>query len=163
MKNLSPLVTFALLFFSLTGTGAGQHTAFLSISPMEAKVKVDQEVTLQIEAQEAEDLFGAPFYLNYDPHFLKAVRLTEGDFLKKDGQKTAFLYRISEEKKRIVIGLTRLGKIAGVSGHGVLALVTFKAQRAGRAVLSFEKVDFKNSRQESIQVRYQTDSIEIIR
>ncbi len=136
-------------------------TASLSISPKQIEVKVGQEVSITIQIREAKDLFGAPFYLLYDPDLLEVVKVSEGDFLKKDEKKTAFLHKVDKQKGRIIVGLSRLGNIIGVNGRGTLVSITFKAIRAGRAALSFQKVDFKNSRLVSLPVRAEIGSIEV--
>jgi Cohesin domain len=135
--------------------------ASLSITPNRMQVKVGQEVLIKIQVHKVKDLFGAPFYLVYDPHRLEAVRVSQGDFLKKDGKKTAFLNKIKKEKGRIIIGLTRLGAVGGVDGEGTLAIVAFKVLRTGRATLAFHEVDFKDSRQSSLPIRLETGLIEV--
>jgi general secretion pathway protein D len=135
--------------------------AALSIVPKHVQVKVGQEVSIKIQVHKIMDLFGAPFYLVYDSHLLEAVSVSQGDFLKKDGKKTAFLNTIKKEKGRIIVGLTRLGTVGGVDGEGTLAVVAFKALQAGRATLSFQEVDLKDSHQSSLPVRLETGLIEV--
>jgi Cohesin domain len=135
--------------------------ASLSIIPKQIQAKVGQEILVKIQVYKVKDLFGAPFYLVYDPHRLEAVRVSQGDFLKKDGKKTAFLNKIKKEKGRIIIGLTRLGAVGGVDGEGTLAIVAFKVLRTGRATLAFHEVDFKDSHQSSLPIRLETGLIEV--
>ena len=135
--------------------------ASLSIFPRQTQVKAGQEVSIKVQVHKVKDLFGAPFYLVYDPHLLEAVKVSEGDFLKKDGKKTAFLKSVKKEKGRIIVGLTRLGAVGGVDGEGTLAVVVFKALRAGRSKVSFDDVDFKDSHQSSLAVRIDTGSIDV--
>jgi general secretion pathway protein D len=135
--------------------------ASLSIIPKQMQVKVGQEVLVEIQVHKVKDLFGAPFYLVYDPHRLEAVKVSQGDFLRKDGKKTAFLNSIKKEKGRIIVGLTRLGAVGGVDGDGTLAVVAFKALQAGRAKLSFDAVDFKDSHQATLPVHLETGWVEV--
>lgn len=152
---------FLLCLPGLVRAKEAKPEASLSIIPKQMQVKVGQEVLVEIQVHKARDLFGAPFYLIYDPHRLEAVRVSQGDFLRKDGKKTAFLNAIKKEKGRIIIGLTRLGAVGGVDGEGTLAIVAFKALQAGRATLSFQEVDLKDSHQSSLSVSLETGLIEV--
>ncbi len=162
MRPATVIVTAILALLPIIGNGEeAKPTASLSILPEQAKVKVGQEVSLTIQVREAKNLFGAPFYLLYDPHLLQVVKVSEGDFLKKDGKKTAFLHKVDKQKGRIIVGLSRLGNVTGVNGNGTLVSVRFKATLAGRAALSFQKVDFKDSRLMHLPVLVGSGSIEV--
>jgi len=158
------LIISAGLLFIFAGSVYGKDSekvAQLSISPKEARTKVGREVSIQIDVQEGKDLFGAPFYLIYDPKLLKVVKVSQGDFFKKDGKRSAFLQKVDPKSGRIIIGQTRLGNVGGMNGKGTLVLVTFKTVHAGKASLSFESVDFRDSRLSSLEVHTQTAVIEV--
>lgn len=162
--RLTPVIFTAGLLLCFPGTVRAKEAkseASLSIFPKHVQVMVGQEVSIKIQVHKIKDLFGTPFYLVYDPHLLEAVRVSQGDFLKKDGKKTAFLNTIKKKKGRVIIGLTRLGAVGGVDGEGTLAVVAFKALQAGRATVSFQEVDLKDSHQSSLPVRLETGLIEI--
>lgn len=162
MRSAPIILISILLLLPITVNGQGpKQSTLVFIAPKQAPVRVGQTTTIQIEVREAKDLFGAPFHLLYDPHLLEVVKVSEGDFLKKDGAKTVFLYKVDKEQGRIIVGLSRLGNAAGISGNGTLVSITFQTLRAGRVVLSFERVDLKDSRQGSLPVRSQTAGIEI--
>jgi general secretion pathway protein D len=140
---------------------AAKPDASLSIQPKQIKIKVGQEFSVKVEVQKVQDLFGAPFYLLYDPKLLDVLKVTQGDFLKKDGKKTAFLFRADKPKGKIIVGLTRLGPVGGMEGEGTLVVVVFKALQAGHANLTFDRVEFKDSHLTTIPLRIQTGSIDV--
>ena len=167
MRSAPALLTGLLLLFSLflpaAGNGQDKPAVFLSIHPKEVKLKIGREVTIRVEVHGAKDLFGAPFYLLYNPKALEVLKVNEGAFLKQDGKNTTFLHKVDKEKGWIVIGLTRLGDIGGVSGKGTLVTMTFRALWPGRAIFSFEKVDFRDSRLNVLTVQLSAARVEILR
>jgi general secretion pathway protein D len=157
-------VISASLLFIFAGSVYGkdiEKVAQLSISPKESRAKVGREVIIQIKVQEGKDLFGAPFYLVYDPKLLEVLKVSQGEFFKKDGKRSAFLQKVDPKAGRIIIGQTRMGKVEGMDGKGTLVLVTFKALHKGKAALSFENVDFRNSRLSSLEVHTQPAVIDV--
>ncbi len=122
----------------------------LFISPEQVQVRIGQEITYQVKVQGVIDLYGAPFYFYYDSNLLRVAVVKEGYFFKKDHTTTAFLYKVDPEKGRIIIGLSRLGGVKGVSGSGTLVTLTFKSERAGQGMLSLKNAEFKDSRQRAL-------------
>jgi general secretion pathway protein D len=122
---------------------------------------VGDEFTLRIQADQARDLYSAPFYLQYDPQTLEFINLAEGKFLNQDGKPTAFIYSVQPDTGLIIVGLSRLGEIAGVSGSGILALATFRAKNPGQATIAFQNVDFRDARFEQIPMVFETNEIQI--
>lgn len=114
--------------------------------------QVGDQFILSIETQQVRDLFSAPFYLQYDPGLLEFIGLTEGEFLKKDGNPTVFIYSVDADMGKIVVGLSRLGGGGGITGSGVLAQATFKAKTPGIASVAFQNVDFRDIRLEPVNV-----------
>jgi len=137
--------------------------ASLSIQPKQMKVTVDQEFSVKVQVHKVKDLFGAPFYLLYDPKLLDVKKVSQGDFLKKDGKKTAFLFKTDKQKGKIIVGLTRLGPVGGMEGEGTLVIVSFKALQAGHANVTFDQVDFKDSHLTTIPIQMKTGLIDVIK
>lgn len=149
------------VLFAINANGKDEKpAASLSVIPGQSQVQVGQAVTIQIEVRSAQDLFGAPFYLNYDPRVVEVTKISDGGFLKNGGKQAGFIYKVDATKGRIIVGSTLLGKGHGVSGDGMLANVTFKAIGPGSATLSFWKVDFRNSRNISMPVSSHRGTIE---
>jgi general secretion pathway protein D len=115
-------------------------------------VQVGDQFILSIEADLVKDLFSAPFYLQYDPQLLEFIGLTEGKLLNQDGKPTVFIYNVDTDSGQIIVGLSRLGDVGGITGSGVLALATFKAKNPGTATVAFQNVDFRDVRLEPVDV-----------
>jgi hypothetical protein len=98
---------------------------------------VGETFTVQVRIDNGSNIFAIPFDINYDPNILEVTGLREGAYLRKGGGQTTFLNSIDKARGKITVGLTRLGRIGGVSGSGSIVSVDFKALRRGTASLSF--------------------------
>ncbi len=132
--------------------GLNLNVPTLRLQSSNQGIQVGDQFILSIEADQVKDLFSAPFYLKYDPQFLEFIGLTEGKFLNKDGKPTVFIYSVDPDTGQVIIGLSRLGDVGGISGSGVLALATFKAKNSGTATMAFQNVDFRDIRLEPVNV-----------
>jgi hypothetical protein len=133
----------------------------VTIQPQQLTAQVGDQLTVHIMVSNVTNLFGAPFYLGYDPFRLAVVSAAEGDFLKNDGQSSVFLDSIDASKGLVVIGASRLGAVGGVSGSGSLAVVTFKATASGPVTLTLQNVDFRDASLTKIPVILQPGHIQI--
>ncbi len=93
------------------------------------------EVTLEARALDA--VSHLPMTLSYDPKVLAIEKVTPGIFL--GGPEAAKVLADSSTPGRLVIGASRLGKVAGVAGEGVVARIEFRALAAGSGGLRFEQ------------------------
>ncbi len=91
-------------------------------------------VTLRVES--ARPVSHLPMILKYDPRLLEVEKIDEGRFL---GRETVAKILVATEPGRLILGASRLGDVAGVSGKGVLARIRFRALAEGQAVVAFEK------------------------
>ncbi len=92
------------------------------------------EVTVQAEA--GQPVSHLPLSLSFDPKVLAVEKVEAGDFLG-----TAAESQVMSDAGRpgdLVIGASRLGKVAGVKGKGTVARITFRAVAAGSSELGFE-------------------------
>jgi len=141
--------------------GINLNTATLRLQASTQGIQVGDQFILSIEAQQVKDLFSAPFYLSYDPQQLEFVGITEGEFLKRDKNPTVFIYNVDPERGQVIIGLSRLGDVGGISGSGTLALATFKAKGPGAASVAFQNVDFKDVRLEPVNVISEVGEVQV--
>ncbi|GEM_PF-2942853 len=141
--------------------GINLNTPTLMLQASTEQIGVGEQVVFTIKTEQVKDLFSAPFYLRYDPQVLEFIGLTEGDFLKQDNNPTAFVYAVEPEIGQVIVGLSRLGEVTGMSGSGTLALATFKAKNPGKANVSFQNADFRNARFEPVSVLAQMPEIQI--
>jgi len=141
--------------------GLNLNAPTLRLQSSNQGIQVGDQFILSIEADQVKDLFSAPFYLKYDPQLLEFIGLTEGKFLNRDGKPTVFIYSVDPDTGQVIIGLSRLGDVGGISGSGVLALATFKAKNPGTANVAFQNVDFRDIQLEPVNVLSESGEVQV--
>jgi general secretion pathway protein D len=96
------------------------------------------------------DIASIPLQVQYDPSKLSLVNVGDGDFLGRDGQAVALVHR-DDGPGTIVINASRPPGTVGVSGAGVVCVLTFQAKAAGSAPISITRPGAMNSAQQSVQ------------
>jgi len=81
-----------------------------------------------------DDLYGVAFDLQYPANLLQLTAATQGDLLAG-----GTFQQSSTATGNVVIGVSRLGIVSGVSGAGVIARLEFKPLLSGTGVLSFSR------------------------
>lgn len=114
-----------------------EASTVVSIEPAHSMIPVAGSTQLQIIVADGENIGSVPFYIDYDPNIIEIIEVREGPFMSSDGAPTAFISSIDERRGRIIIGLSRLGPVKGISGSGVLVEVALKATRAGQSPFAF--------------------------
>ena len=103
-------------------------------------VKQGQQFTADIMVSQADNLFSAPFSVVYNPSFLEALSVTEGDVFNKDGKHSKFIGSIGNSIGLVSVKLSREANTGGVSGAGKLFSITFKAKAQGAASIGFSGI-----------------------
>lgn len=93
---------------------------------------------LEIRAVSVNDLYGLAFDLTYPASQLRFDSFSEGNFLASPGTPTS-LQVARDGDGRLVVGFTRLGAAAGVSGSGTLVVLRFTAIGAGDGAFQFAR------------------------
>ncbi len=117
--------------------------ASLEIKPAEAASQVGQEVRFEVSSANVKDLYGAIITLSYDPKVVEFKSASEGQFLKKDGQQTSFLFSNNVKAGTVDIYMTRIGDIGGVEGAGGLCTVTFQSKTGGTSAVTIKPGSIK--------------------
>lgn len=94
-------------------------------------------LVLDVAVEGVEGLYGVFFDLRYPDALLDFEGSSEGSFLNVDGAATVL--EIAEQPGNLVVGLSRLGDVAGRSGSGVLLTLRFRAVSGGNGSLTFER------------------------
>jgi len=149
-KNILWLALIAMFFNAMLVTmAAGQYACTIYVNPPEIHNEdmLITTFTIDINVQNAEDLYSYAFTLEYAPYVtVLAVSIAnEGDFLKEEGIDTDFVYKIDPFHGWVKIGNSRLGQVPGVSGNGTLATVTFTVLEAGDSPLNLADVEMYDS------------------
>jgi hypothetical protein len=122
----------------------------LLFRPATVQVQPGATFTLQLDADNARDLFAAPFHLKFDPQVLKLQEIQAGTLLSSDGQKIIFTRNILNDSGDATVNLNRLPGTSGVSGSGTLAVFTFQATKAGTATVTFSEISPRNSQMQPV-------------
>ncbi len=97
-------------------------------------VAVGHDVSVALATQAARNLYAVALTLTYDPAQVTYVGQVEGDLLNRDGAPTAVeVAEADDAPGRLLVGLTRVGDVGGVSGAGVLVTLIFHAAQPGQA------------------------------
>ena len=109
--------------------------------PTIAPVAVSDTFALNLTVEDITDLAGWQLDIAFNPAVLKAVSVTEGDFLSKDGGSTFFQAGSINNTTGAITGLIAARISAGgVSGTGILLSINFEAKAAGEGGLNLHEV-----------------------
>jgi general secretion pathway protein D len=108
----------------------------------------------------AADVSSVALKLHYDPAKLMLVNLSPGDFLTRDGQSAPPIHT-DQPVGNLTVGLSRPPGTHGVSGTGVVCVLTFQARTPGPSDLSIAQAAVVNSAQQQVQVASAQASVTI--
>jgi hypothetical protein len=113
--------------------------------PSDPTFKVSDIVVVDVFIEGGDNVGSVPFHLRYNPAVLRFLPpATEGPFLGSDGTQVVFLASDTGGGGEVVVGLSRLGGAAGVSGSGGLATFQFEAVAPGDAGFAFTGASVKD-------------------
>jgi general secretion pathway protein D len=110
-----------------------------------SKVKIGEKVPVQILVKGMKQLYAAPFDIVYDKYIIRCLEIREGPFFSHDGKQTAFLTSIHQHEGRANVNASRMGKVGGVDGSGVLAYLIFEAVGQGHTKIFISNQKFLDS------------------
>ena len=93
------------------------------------QAKPGETVSLTLNAQSAQAVSRMGLLVSFDPRVLKALDVTEGDFLKQGNTQTTFSKNIDQASGQIRLDLAGIGP-DGASGTGSIATLSFEALAA---------------------------------
>jgi general secretion pathway protein D len=121
----------------------------MSVAPPAGNQAVGSTFQVSITATNARDLYAVPLQLQFNPAVLQLVNVDAGDLLSRDGQAVSIVHR-DEGNGLVTISTSRPPNVAGVTGQGSVATLTFKAVAAGDSNLSLVKVGARSSTQANL-------------
>lgn len=108
----------------------------LWLTPERLTVAPGDRFEVRVQAQAGQPVSHLPLSLSFDPAVLAVEKVDAGEFLGGSGE--AQVMSDAGRPGALVIGASRLGKVAGVKGKGTVARITFRAVAAGTSALAFE-------------------------
>ncbi|MCZ6490167.1 MAG: cohesin domain-containing protein [Acidobacteria bacterium] len=126
--------------------------ARIRFQPVSLEERVEETFQVNLEIENARDLFSIPMEVSYDTGYLKLSKVRNGSFLGRDGQLIAVVQRVEEQSGKATITLTRPPDSGGVSGSGRLVSLTFEALRPGTTSLLIIPVGVRSPTREFLPV-----------
>jgi general secretion pathway protein D len=106
------------------------------------------------------DVASVPIQVQYDPASLSLVNVNPGDLLGRDGNAVALVHR-DDGPGNITINAARPPGSAGVSGAGVVCVLSFQARASGQTALSMTRAAAVTSAQSVLPGKGNTVSITV--
>ena len=100
----------------------------------------------------AADIAAVPLQIQYDAAKLSLVNVDNGDFLGRSGQAVALVHR-DDGPGNITLNASLPPGSAGVSGAGVVCMLTFQAKAPGAAAVAITRPGAMTSAQKPVQAR----------
>ena len=128
------------------------------LSPPAGPVAAGATFQVPVVLSGGTDIASVPLQLQYDPAKLSLVNVSTGDFLSKDGQAVAVVHR-DDGPGNLTVVVSRPPGTSGVSGSGVVCVLSFQAKAAGESVLAITRPAAVNSAQQQVMAKGTQTSI----
>jgi len=102
-----------------------------------------QNFTINIDVENATDLYAFMFNLTYDPLIIEAIEIQEGPFLQNVGPTSVLTSEINNLKGYLVFAVTLLSP-PGANGTGTLATIRFHVLEMGATQLTLQEISLAN-------------------
>jgi general secretion pathway protein D len=140
---------------STAPTGANMT---LTLTPPTGPVAAGSVFKVPLVLNGGSDIASVPVQIQYDPAQLSLVTVDSGDFLSRDAQAVALVHR-DDGPGLITINVARPPGTTGVSGSGVVCVLSFQAKSAGENTLTIVRAGAVNSAQQRLPVQGTQSSI----
>lgn len=98
------------------------------------------------------DVASVPLKIQYDPAKLELVNVDQGDFLGRDGKPVTLLHT-DDGQGLITVNNARPPGAAGISGAGVVCVLSFQAKAAGESAITITRPGALTSTQRQLPVQ----------
>jgi general secretion pathway protein D len=109
---------------------------------------------------EGADVASVPLELKYDSNKLQLVSVEQGNFLNSDGKAVALVHR-DDGPGDLTIVASRPPGSGGLSGSGVVCVLSFQAKASGDSLLEISRPAAVNSAQQQLPARGAQISIQV--
>jgi general secretion pathway protein D len=100
----------------------------------------------------ATDVTSIALQLHYDTANLQLSNVAAGDILSRDGQPTG-LSHVEEPPGTLVVSISRPPGTHGISGTGVVCVLTFQAKASGQSGVGITRASVVNTAQQQVPVQ----------
>jgi general secretion pathway protein D len=130
------------------------------LAPQSGPVAVGASFKVPIVLNGGADIASVPLQISYDPAKLSLVNVDSGDFLSRDGQAVVLTHR-DDGPGLILINASRPPGAAGVSGTGVVCILSFQAKSAGASDVVLTRPGAVSSKQQQLPAQGGRVSIQV--
>jgi general secretion pathway protein D len=152
--------TAAAASVKLATTPPQVEGASFAFTPQATPVASGATFKLPMVLSGAVDITSVPLQISYDPAKLSLVNVEGGDLLSRDGQALAVVHR-DEPQGLITLNVARPPGATGVSGSGVVCILSFQARAAGTSEISITHPSAVNSAQQMVPARGARTTIQV--
>jgi hypothetical protein len=138
----------SVAFTPAGAAGAGSFSLAMSAA------STPTHLVLEVRSGGIQDLYGVGFDLQYPSNLLQFTQATPGTLLS-GGSFQSLLMPIGN----VIVGVSRLGAVPGVSDPGVIATVEFKPLVSGTGLFSFSRNTALDSTGKPITVTWVAGSV----
>jgi general secretion pathway protein D len=131
-----------------------------AFAPLPAPVAAGADFKLPVVLNGGMDIAMVPLQIEYDPAKLSLLNVDKGDFLGRDGQPVALVHR-DDGPGSIKISASRPPGAAGMSGTGVVCVLTFQAKAAGQSTVTITRPGAVNSARAQLPAQGAQVSIQV--
>lgn len=121
---------------AVVATAASTAAVRLWLSPGKLTVSPGDTFEVRVQAEAGQPVSHLPLSLLFDSKVLAVEKVEAGDFLGGSGE--AKVMSDTSRPGDLVIGASRLGKVAGIKGSGTVARITFRAVGVGSSELELD-------------------------
>jgi general secretion pathway protein D len=131
----------------------------LGFAPDVTPLVVGQTVTVEVMAEDMDNLYEAPLSIIYNPKLVEFVEAKEGTLMNSDGAPTSFTVSNNDKVGYINISVVRLGKVPGISASGPLYSLTFKGKAPGICPLVFKQNSLLDTHRNTVSADLRTGTL----
>jgi general secretion pathway protein D len=106
------------------------------------------------------NIASVPLQIQYDPNVLSLDNVDAGDFLGRDGQAVALVHR-DDGPGMITVNASRPPGVTGVSGSGIVCVLSFQAKGAGSTTVQISRPGAVNSAQQQVPAQGAQATIQV--
>ena len=129
------------------------------IRPSSTEPMLNALVTVNINVENAKELFAAPMKLSFDPKVLRLIEVRRGPFLAGDGAQVTF--EPTKLDDGAIIALNRVAGSGGMTGTGTLVTLLFQAIGRGTSPVAFSELTLRDARLQNIEAEAPPASITV--
>jgi len=124
----------------------------LKLAPENVAPQQGSTFALNIVLAHGQDIAAVPIQISYDARVVQFVSVSNGDYLAKDGQQVALVYRDDSAAGKLQVTAQRPPGSAGVSGDGTVFSLLFMAKAKGTGAVSISMPGARNSQNQLVEV-----------